>query len=160
MLHPASLNHDILEGIFIYAPMGFLFFQTSSSKHKVDALRDLRQILHPKPSNSNCMSARLKVMFNPTRLDSKGTSASNHSCIKPAKASLLVAPLSILAYHNSIYRGFGAILAHSWRKEEKKAQGLQQIAFLRTSEIKQHSFCSWCLHARLGVLTTSQLPTR
>ena len=34
--------------------------------------------------------------FSPTPVfDSKGTSASNHSCIKPARASLLVAPISL-----------------------------------------------------------------
>ena len=38
-------------------------------------------------------------LFNTSPVfDSKGTSASNHSCIKPARASLLVAPISLSLY--------------------------------------------------------------
>ena len=136
-----------------------------ASTHTIQPASHLACLVFPHFCSPDFAQAPRKVwrkvckLFNTTPVfDSKGTSASNHSCIKTAKASLLVQQhrspsLSInnvLIYHRTSCTPQAtrcrATVAHSRRKGKQfLAQGFWQMAFSHTSDIDQHS----CIERRL-----------
>ena len=106
----ASLAHSRRKGKnFLAQGLSVLFSLQAASQHTSKPARTPTSQPATRPawffwlfSSPGFAQAPRKVwrkvykFFSPTPVfDSKGTSASNHSCIKPAKASLLVAPLSL-----------------------------------------------------------------